>query len=66
MQSDNGDGTYTNPVIAADFPDPDVILARYLRDNSEAKFVQSDTGISLINIADKHNEPDLIIKLTLK
>jgi len=24
--SDNGDGTYTNPVIAADFPDPDVIL----------------------------------------
>lgn len=25
MQSDNGDGTYTNPVIAADFPDPDVI-----------------------------------------
>ena len=26
MQSDNGDGTYTNPVIAADFPDLDVIL----------------------------------------
>lgn len=26
MQSDNGDGTYTNPVIAADFPDPDVIF----------------------------------------
>jgi beta-xylosidase len=24
--SDNGDGTYTNPVIAADFPDPDAIL----------------------------------------
>lgn len=24
-QSDNGDGSYTNPVIAADFPDPDVI-----------------------------------------
>jgi beta-xylosidase len=24
-QSDNGDGTYTNPLIAADFPDPDVI-----------------------------------------
>jgi len=23
--SDNGDGTYANPVIAADFPDPDVI-----------------------------------------
>ncbi len=23
--SDNADGTYTNPVIAADFPDPDVI-----------------------------------------
>ena len=26
MHSDNGDGTYTNPVINADFPDPDVIL----------------------------------------
>ncbi len=25
LQSDNGDGTYTNPVIFADFPDPDVI-----------------------------------------
>jgi beta-xylosidase len=25
-QSDNGDGSYTNPVIASDFPDPDVIL----------------------------------------
>lgn len=25
LHSDNGDGTYTNPVIAADFPDPDVI-----------------------------------------
>jgi beta-xylosidase len=24
LHSDNGDGTYTNPVIAADFPDPDV------------------------------------------
>ena len=24
--SDNGNGTYTNPVIASDFPDPDVIL----------------------------------------
>lgn len=24
-QSDNGDGTYTNPVIPADYPDPDVI-----------------------------------------
>ena len=26
FQSDNGDGTYTNPVLAADFPDPDIIL----------------------------------------
>ena len=26
FHSDNGDGTYTNPVINADFPDPDVIL----------------------------------------
>jgi beta-xylosidase len=26
IHSDNGNGTYTNPVIPADFPDPDVIL----------------------------------------
>jgi len=25
VHSDNGDGTYTNPVIPSDFPDPDVI-----------------------------------------
>lgn len=25
FHSDNGDGTYTNPLIAADFPDPDAI-----------------------------------------
>ena len=25
LHSDNGNGTYTNPVIASDFPDPDVI-----------------------------------------
>ena len=25
LQSDNGDGTYSNPLIYADFPDPDVI-----------------------------------------
>lgn len=25
LQSDNGDGTYTNPVLYSDFPDPDVI-----------------------------------------
>ena len=25
MHSDNGDGTYTNPVLYSDFPDPDVI-----------------------------------------
>ena len=25
MSSDNGDGTYTNPVIRADYPDPDIV-----------------------------------------
>jgi beta-xylosidase len=25
VHSDNGNGTYTNPLISADFPDPDVI-----------------------------------------
>ncbi|MEO8712908.1 MAG: glycoside hydrolase 43 family protein [Parafilimonas sp.] len=28
IHSDNGDGTYTNPLISADFPDPDVIRVR--------------------------------------
>jgi hypothetical protein len=28
-RSDHNDGTYTNPVIFADFPDPDVILVGY-------------------------------------
>jgi alpha-L-fucosidase len=43
-----------------------VSSARYLRGNTEAMFVQSDTEISLVNITDKQNEPDLIIKLTLE
>jgi alpha-L-fucosidase len=43
-----------------------VTSARYLRDNSKAAFVQSDAGISLVNIADRQSEPDVIIKLTLK
>jgi alpha-L-fucosidase len=43
-----------------------VLSATYLRDDSRASFLQSDTGISLINIADKRGEPDLIIKLALK
>jgi beta-xylosidase len=25
VHSDNGNGTYTNPIISSDFPDPDVI-----------------------------------------
>jgi len=29
-QSDNGNGTYTNPVIYADFPDPDVIRVDFV------------------------------------
>ena len=40
--------------------------ATYLRDNSKVIFSQSDGGILLNDIADKHNEPDLIIKLELK
>ena len=43
-----------------------VLSATYVRDNSRASFLQSDTGISLINIADKRGEPDLIIKLALE
>jgi hypothetical protein len=33
MHSDNGNGTYTNPVIFADFPGPDVIRG-YTRERS--------------------------------
>lgn len=44
----------------------EVLSATYLQDDSRASFLQSDTGISLINIADKRCEPDLIIKLALK
>jgi alpha-L-fucosidase len=43
-----------------------VSSARYLRDNNTVAFVQSVAGISLTGIADKPDEPDLIIKLTLK
>lgn len=25
LSSDNGDGTYTNPILRADYPDPDII-----------------------------------------
>ncbi len=43
-----------------------VELAKYMRDNSNVKFVQSDTGIALTNITNKHNDIDLVIKLTYK
>jgi alpha-L-fucosidase len=43
-----------------------VSSARYLRDNKRVTFDQSDTGVLLTGIADKQNEPDLIIRLTLK
>ena len=43
-----------------------IVSATYLRDNDKAAFKQSDDGISLFNVADKNNEPDLIIKLVLK
>ena len=43
-----------------------VSSARYLRDNKKVTFDQSNTGVLLTGIADKQNEPDLIIRLTLK
>jgi alpha-L-fucosidase len=43
-----------------------VLSTKYLRDNKKVAFVQSETGITLTDIADKQNEPDLIIKLTIK
>jgi len=52
--------------IKLPFVSQKVSSARYLRDNSMATFIQSDAGISLINIADKHTEPGLIIKLALE
>ena len=43
-----------------------VSSATYLHDDSKASFIQSDAGISLLNISEKRGEPDLIIKLTLQ
>jgi alpha-L-fucosidase len=43
-----------------------VASARYLRDHAKVKFDQSETGVLLTHIADKNNEPDLVIKLILK
>ncbi len=43
-----------------------VVSARYLRDFKNATFVQSETMISITNIADKKDEPDLVLKLTLR
>ena len=43
-----------------------VLSATYLYDNGKATFVQSNTGISLTDNADKQNEPDLIIKLVMQ
>jgi alpha-L-fucosidase len=43
-----------------------ILSAKYLRDNKKVSFSQSEAGITLTNIADKQNEPDLIIKLILE
>jgi alpha-L-fucosidase len=43
-----------------------VLSATYLHNDNKATFIQSDTGISLTDIADKQNEPDLIIKLVMQ
>jgi alpha-L-fucosidase len=43
-----------------------VISANYLTDNTKADFTQSEKGITIMNIAGKNNETDLIIKLMLK
>lgn len=52
--SDNNDGTYTNPVIFADFPDPDVILV------GDAYFMVSTTmfifpGVTILKSYDLVN-----------
>ena len=43
-----------------------VVAARYLNDNGKTAFVQSGADVSLMDISDKHGEPDLIVKLTLQ
>ncbi len=43
-----------------------VTSARYMRNNNEVAFTQSNNGISLTNIADKQNDLDLIIRLDLE
>lgn len=54
VHSDNGDGTYTNPLISADFPDPDVIRV------GDAYYMVSTTmfvfpGVSIIKLHDLVN-----------
>jgi alpha-L-fucosidase len=43
-----------------------ITSAHYLRDGHSVKFVQSETGVTLTDIADQAGEPDLIVKLTLR
>lgn len=45
-QSDQGDNTFTNPVIYADVPDPDIICARDMADptgQTKAYYMTSTT-----------------------
>jgi alpha-L-fucosidase len=43
-----------------------IVSAKCLNGNSKVSFVQSDNGISLINVTNKNIEVDLIIKLEYK
>ena len=44
LSSDNGDGTYTNPVINADYPDPDIIRV------GEDYYMPMTVSLSSLNI----------------
>lgn len=44
VHSDNGNGTYTNPLISADFPDPDVIRVGVVNDGKTNDSVLTNTS----------------------
>lgn len=53
LSSDNGDGTYTNPIINADYPDPDIIRV------GEDYYMVSSSFVAMPGIPISHSK-DLI------
>ncbi len=61
-QSDNGDGTFTNPPLYADYPDPSMIrvgnyFAAYAQHLNDFVTYMKNNGVNLYSIS-VQNEPD--------